>query len=496
MRESLLSSTVERIPVMPLVAVAGVGVVAALLGPESLTTALFAFMGMMLIALRPQWGVAMILVMLMVQYGSRRYEREGVAGIISLVPAGEGLVTVNNILGLFLALLLVYQVYRDNDWSFLRNRQLQLIGLITLALAFSAFVSGIDSADAIGLGLRATSGQDPTRLLVSRGLFLVLFIFFLRAPRDLRMIVGVFVFLAVMTAWSGSGAAITGTGRPEVADYRAGGVDVLIGSTQNPNRLAMICTLALIFIWEYSQAHSLRRWGWAAGGAALLLVVTVFLSASRGGVLGLGFAGLLLFVRGDKGAGRMAYMIAIALLGIMLISQIVPEQALERIANIPGVTQNSEEGEGGGSIERRGYTYGVGLQIWRQAPIVGVGPGNWPYVRFITDPVRSAAAPHNSFLQALAEGGLLTLCLYLALFGVTVRDLLRCERSPTVMEVARRDDLAWLLTGTRIALVTFLIFSLFADLWDLIFSYFLIGLSAVLIQRYLRLAESAVPQAA
>lgn len=496
MREFAFSSALERLPLMPVIALGGAGVIVALLGPEALTTALIAAIGMTVIAFRPQWGVAAILTMLMVQYGSRRYEREGVAGLTSLIPVGEGLVTVNNILGLFLALLLVYHVYRDNDWSWLRSRQLQLIGLITLALAFSAFVSGIDTADAIDLGIRATSGQDPTRLLISRGLFLALFIFFLRAPRDLRMIVAVFVVLALATAWSGSAAAITGGGRPEVADYRAGGVKVLMGSSQNPNRLAMISTLSLVFIWEYSQAHSLRRWGWAAGAMVLLLVVTVFLSASRGGVLGLGFAGLMLFVRRNGGASRVVYSIAIALLGVLLISQVVPEQALDRLANIPGISKNTDEGEGGGSIERRGYTYGIGLKIWKQAPVVGVGPGNWPYVRFITDPQRSAAAPHNSFLQALAEGGLVALCLYLMLFGVTVRDLLRCERSPAVMEAAARDDLAWLLTATRIALVTFLVFSMFADLWDLIFSYLLIGVSSVLILRYQRLIPFSRPQPA
>ena len=484
MRAPAFPAAFERLPLLPLLVLVGAAAVATMLGPEALTMALIGVIGMLVIAVRPQWGVAAILVLLMVQYGSRRAERGGVAGLTSLVPAGEGLVTVNNILGLFLALLVVYHVYRDNDWSFLRSRQLQLVALITLALAFSAFVSGIDTGDAVNLGLRLSGGQDPTRLLVSRALFLALFVFFLRAPRDLRMIVGVFVFLSVVTAWSGSEAAFTGSGRSEVADYRAGGVEVLIGSTQNPNRLAMICTLSLIFIWEYSQAHSLRRWWWAAAGAVLLLVVTVFLSASRGGVLGLGFACMLLFVRRNAGAARIAYGIAVALAGVMLISEVVPEQALDRIANIPGISSNADAGEGGGSIERRGYTYGIGLQIWTQAPIVGVGPGNWPYVRFLSDPQRSAAAPHNSFLKALAEGGLLALLLYLTLFGVTIRDLLRCERSPAAMAAATRDDLRWMVTGTRIAVITFVLFSMFADLWDLIFAYWLVGVAAVIIQRY------------
>ena len=112
-------------------------------------------------------------------------------------------------------------------------------------------------------------------------------------------------------------------------------------------------------------------------------------------------------------------------------------------------------------------------------------------MRFIIDPLRSAAAPHNSYLQALVEGGVVTLGLYLALFSVTIRDLVRCERSSEAMARARRDGLEWVLAGTRICLVPFLVFSLFADLWDLVFSYFLIGLAGVLIQRYLPVAQSA-----
>jgi O-antigen ligase len=481
----------DRVPL--LLALLGMGVVAssaAVLGPEALSSSLIAAMGVVVVALRPQWGVAALLLMLMVQYGSRRYEREGVAGLASLVPVGSGLVTVNNVLGLFLALMVVYHVYRDGDWSFLRNRQVQLVAAITAVLVFSGLISGLDPAEQIDLGLRLTGGQDPQRLLISRALFLVLFVFFIKRPSDLRMIVALFVLLAVGTAWSGSSAAMVGGGRPEVAEYRAGGVEVLIQSTQNPNRLALIATLALVFIWEYGQAHRMRRWGgWLLTAAvALLLVLTVFLSASRGGVVGLSFAALMLFVRRRTGSARLLYGIAVAIIGWMLVSQVVPEQALERITNIPGFSGSSE---GEGSLQRRGYTYGVAVDIWADAPIVGIGPGNWPFVRFMTDPLRSAAAPHSSYLKALAEGGALTLALYLALFFVTLRDLWRCERSPAVIARARADGLDWLVPATRICLASFMVFSLFADLWDLIFSYLLIGIAAVLIKRYGGLVEAA-----
>ena len=40
------------------------------------------------------------------------------------------------------------------------------------------------------------------------------------------------------------------------------------------------------------------------------------------------------------------------------------------------------------------------------------------------------------------------------------------------------------MVATRICLIALLVFSIFADLWDLVFTYFLVGVAAVLIQRY------------
>jgi O-antigen ligase len=488
---TLRGSTVDsadRLGLLPLLLILGLAALTSVAGPEYLTMSLVAVVGSVIIAVRPQWGVALIMFLLMVQYGSRRYEREGVAGgLASIVPQGSGLLTINNLLGLFLVLLLVYHVYRDGDWSFLKSRPLRLVLAITAVLVFSAFISGIGASEQASIGLESTSAQDPSRQLVSRALFLVLFVFFLRKPSDLRVIVTVFVALAVITAWSGSSAALTGAGRLQSSEYRAGGLDVLIQSTKNPNRLALIATLGLVYIWEYSQAYRLQNWRRGlAMIAVLMMIVTVFLTASRGGLIGLVFTGLILFVRRRGGSGRLLYAFAVIALGAVVVQEVVPPEAMERITNIPGIAKPDYGGNmpGAGSTERREYTYWIGLQIWKKAPIVGVGPGNWPYVRFITDPLRSSAVAHNSYLAALAEGGLLTLMLYLVLFYTTIRDLLRCEGSPRIAAQAKADGLDWIMVSTRICLIAFMVFSLFSDLWDLVFSYFLFGVAAVIIHRY------------
>lgn len=453
------------------------------LGPRGLLMGLLATGATVAIAVRPHWGVATIMTFLMVQYGSRRFERAGLAGFIeSLVPAGSGLLTVNNIVGLFLVLVLIYHLYRDSDWGFLRNRQLQFVALITVALIVSGWWNAVDYREQAEMGLRVR-GQDPMRLMASRGLFLMLFVFFVRRPHEIKLIAGIFVVLAIITAWSGSETAIFGGGRQEVAAYRAGGMAVLLEAAQNPNRLAMFATLGLIFIWQYLEAHPGVRYRGVAFAAALLMVVTVFLSASRGGIVGLGVASALMFVRQRQGFRGIAYGAAAVLVAAMLVSQLLPPEAMERITNIPGISDTSG-GEGAGSVQRRQYTYGVAIDIWSEAPILGVGLGNWSYRRFLTDPVRSVAVPHNSYLKALAEGGLITLLLYLTLFYVTVRQLNAIVSHPRVMAWVRADGMEWLVHATRIGLMTFLVFSLFADLFELIFFYLLIGLAAAIGRRY------------
>ena len=71
-------------------------------------------------------------------------------------------------------------------------------------------------------------------------------------------------------------------------------------------------------------------------------------------------------------------------------------------------------------------------------------------------------------------------------------------QAPDVIDVglsygpqAKADGLEWLLVATRVCLIAFLVFSLFADLWDLVFSYFLLALAAVMIQRYVPVPAAA-----
>jgi O-antigen ligase len=483
------SSSIDLTRILPVLGIIGVALASLVLGPDRLALFIIGAAGVAVVMGRPSLGVATLMTLLMVQYGSRRFERTGSGSIADLIPAGSGLLTVNNVLGLFLALMLVYHVYSQGDWSFLRSRQVQLVLAISAVLVISGFINSVDYAEQINLGLRVT-GQDPMRVLATRAAFLVFFVAFVRSPRELRMLVGLFVALAVITAYGGSSAALTGgSDVPQAATYRAGGLGTLIETAGNPNRLALISTLGLIFVWEHGQARQRPGLVWLNNAAVVFLAVTVVLTASRGGALGLTVATMMMFLRRRNVGRRVIYGSIVALVAVVLVYELVPQAALDRLSNIPGVTED-DEGEGGGSLERRGYTYTVAYTIWKQSPVIGVGLGNWEFKRFTLDPLHSAGVPHNSLVLALSEGGIIAAVLYLVLFVTSLRRLGELERAPEVIAHARSDGIFWLIRATRVALVAFLVFSMFGDLWELIFFYFLFGLAGALIARYSDLLPS------
>lgn len=471
----------DRSRLLPLAGVLVVATLAATLRPESLSAVALGGVGLVVLALRPEWGVGLVLTMLMVQYRNRYF------WLSQWLPSGQGLLSINNVLGLILATIMAFRVYRDRDWSFLRNPTVQLVLAVTGAIVLSALVHPLDYKEVVALGLRPPN-QDPVRLIVSRALFVLLVVFFVRTPRQVRFLIGVYIILSLMTAYAASMSALSGegweggVGARVQETYRAGGSAAFTRIAGNPNRLAMIATLLVVFMWEIGQSARGRRWIALSSLTILGLVVTVFLTASRGGMLGLAVTGLLLLAHQRGEARRFVYGAMVILLAGALVSQVVPEQTLERLRNVPGFGETDAAGTG--SVERRSYTLGIAFELGLRDPILGIGIGNWEKERFLVDPVHSTAVPHNSYMLALVEGGVVTLALYLLLFRDTIRRLWQLERNPAVMQRAGREGLDWLISGTRLCLLSFMVFSLFADLWETINFYLLVGLAAVVIQRY------------
>ena len=171
----------------------------------------------------------------------------------------------------------------------------------------------------------------------------------------------------------------------------------------------------------------------AYGGAAAIIGVGLLASWSRGGWLGAAAGvGVVLYFQGGpivKGAA-LAGTGAVMLLG-PITYQYIPGSLTSRLADLPTyfgsgmweVVQRQVTDSNFSIIERLAHWIAA-LRMWEMSPWLGVGPGNYaavyPQVRLARweDPLGHA---HNTYLNVLAENGLIGIFAYSALWiGVVI----------------------------------------------------------------------------
>ncbi|MBI3782718.1 MAG: O-antigen ligase family protein [Deltaproteobacteria bacterium] len=252
----------------------------------------------------------------------------------------------------------------------------------------------------------------------------------------------------------------------------------MIASAYNPNRLAMFAILAIAGLWYLMRSMPIPGLRLAILPAIGVLALAVFMTASRSGLLGLVVCAIAIMM--DEGTNiRSLLSIAIAgALVMLLVIQFVPQRALDRITNMPG-TAAAQQGEGSGSLERRQRTWEIALDLFTDSPVFGVGMGNWEVARFLKDPAHSTSAPHSSYLLALVEGGILCFAAFMYLLWQTWRDLQLVERR---MRDAGSglSELLWIVKSAKVSFVVLIFFSAFADLWQLVILFWLVGLAIVM----------------
>lgn len=486
---------------------------ATLLDPLTGLAVVAALCALIVVLNRPEWGVIAIVSLMSISYGGVPQRAGGAGGARQVVgtylSGGLGYLSINNLLGLVLLVVLGFRVYRSNDWSFLRNRPLLLVALTTALWLFGSLLYPLDHSRMAILGLTPSEMSD-TRLLVTRLVLILLFVGFIRSPHQIRVLIGVVLALWLASAISGLVGGLRGTGFEALrgsggSAYRAGGSWALVRAAYNPNRLALLSTLSAILIWEYSQSLWARRWRWLTGSVIVMLIVTVIMTASRSGVAGLAVAILLMLARHRERARGVVRGLILLIVSLMIAAQLISDDAWERLSNIPGLrprTADTAQIAGSHSIARREHAFGVAFSIAAADPLFGVGMGNWAASRYEVDPARSVSGPHNAFLLTLGEGGVVVLSAYLLLFFSTIRQLRRLERQPLIMQQLRTEGIEWVVSATRICLTTFLVFSIFADLWNTVVFYLLFALAAVVVNlaenrrfqlAWMRTVRSAAP---
>jgi O-antigen ligase len=421
---------------------------------------IFGVLFIALVVARPEYGIALFLSTFLVTYPQ--------------VLQGAGLLTINNVLGGIFVILLAYKVYSEEDWWFLRCPELHLLGFIFLAFYLSDRFNGPDPRLLSLLGVQE-HGAETMRTFVTRSLFTLFFINYIREPEHVRMIYLLALAFMVVSALIGILGVLRGGG---LYGYRATTQAGVIAAAYNPNRLAMFAILAIAGLYYLMQALRIPGLFLLVVPTIGVLALCVFMTASRSGLLGLGVCVAAIIVDEGLNIRRMFTLFLAGVMVILLLVQVVPQKSLERITNLP-LTEAGETGVGSGSLERRQYTWQIAFEMFRENPILGVGIGNWELARFLKDPTRSVGAPHSSYLLALVEGGIFCLFGFLLLLWRTWRNLRYAEQYVRDPEFPL-SFLYWVIRSAKVSFIVLIFFSIFADLWQLVILFWLVGLGVVM----------------
>lgn len=204
------------------------------------------------------------------------------------------------------------------------------------------------------------------------------------------------------------------------------------GTLGNRNRAAHLLVLAVPLAWRFSFSRRGIALSLLLGGTAVL-AAAITLSRSRAAWLGLSLVLLLLLggqvasARTRRGSGRRAVAFFAAVVLGICAAVVVPNSLSWRTSYTDTLQRIGDYQSGSG--RGRAIQYVNTLQMVKDHPLLGVGPGNWrieyPWYASPKDPSHQPLAlvptnrlPHGDGIGLAAERGLLALLLLVCAAGM------------------------------------------------------------------------------
>ena len=408
---------------------------------------------------------------------------------------------IYEILSAVLAAMLLARLAIERRLDILKSRQVQCICLLLLTM----WVNTIFNDRTVPFGrLAPSSWEDQPIRTLSRDLdstdlrfryaflcsmYVVFCVAFVRRRWQILLLIGLVVSFVLMTSPNAIWHALTSEG---AFDETRASATFGIAAARNANRLAFFCVLAITFIGYAMQGLKSRPVTLLGAPVIVMLVVTIFLSASRSGFLNLGLLSLLFLYRTGLTRGRIVGLMLVLLVAGVAVLTLVPESHLERITAFFATDRAVDStGSSGGSNLARMEMLRVGLRMFADNPLLGVGIGNSRWLAIVEYGGLRISGLHNSYVTALVEGGLVLMAAYLLLFWSILASLARTRR---LAAVSPGLQLGWVVEATWTSFLLLLVFSAFADVWHEISLFLLTALSVTLERLYRR--EAAIVPAA
>ncbi|HEU4365921.1 MAG TPA: O-antigen ligase family protein [Candidatus Krumholzibacteria bacterium] len=197
-------------------------------------------------------------------------------------------------------------------------------------------------------------------------------------PRRLGIVINLLVVLTIVLAAQGIVQYFTGTGFGGQETYE--GRIQAVGIFSDPNDLGLALVMVLPFVFLKLMERS-KPWEKLFAFVGLsVLVYALYLTQSRGGLMAFGALMMILFSR------SMGKVLGYGIGGLAMLALFVLGPRMSTIS--------TEEASAYGRIE----AWGIGVDLFEQFPLFGVGYGNFTEYHFRT--------AHNSFVLCMAELGM------------------------------------------------------------------------------------------
>jgi len=214
------------------------------------------------------------------------------------------------------------------------------------------------------------------------------------------------------------------------------------GTIGDPNELAALLVAGTVFAGVLTAITKEAALRVAAGAAVGLFLAGIFYTVSRGGLVALGVALIAACLLAGRWRGRAVVVTALGLLTVVIyFASFAGLDARDRVTTVEG-------GSGRTDIWK------VGWRMVEDEPIRGIGSGNFPIssIHYLLEPgvlerdefiIDTPKVAHNTYLQILAELGIVGLALFLTIIGFSVRCAIRAahwfgRHGDTQMELVAR----------------------------------------------------------
>lgn len=206
---------------------------------------------------------------------------------------------------------------------------------------------------------------------------------------------------------------------------------------ENPNDISALLlfpfalALGLISVERNKQLRTL------AMGALICIPLVLALAQSRGAMLAFMGGGALFFMRNKR--ARMMMLVGAAVVSLVFVT-LAPQGLWQRMSSLEQVTAKGQAAAlaDEGSMEQRLEIWKVSVVVIAQHPIVGVGPGSYPFAHVFAarDPevLKTAGGlrdAHSTYFTILAEYGIFGFAVWMAAIFIV---LAKAKRVRTLIE--------------------------------------------------------------